>query len=164
MAIKIGFKAIVPKKPLWTGDVTAVLRGAVDKARKPIEEDLNAVTETWNHKVKFKVRWNTAGNNIEMTITTNDKVFIYVNDGTRPHVIQPRTARRLVFQSGYTAKSTVGSLRSRRGGKSGPTVYAKLVHHPGNEARKFDELVAKKHKNLLQKEVDAAIKKAIGRK
>lgn len=163
MPVKMGFKAVIPKNPLFKGDVNKVLRGAVDKARKPIEGDLNAVTATWNHKVKFKVRWTTAGNNIGVTITTNDKVFAYVNDGTRPHVIQPRTAGRLAFKSDYIAKTTVGSLNSRRGGKSGPTVYAKLVHHPGNEARKFDELIAKKHKDTLQKEVDAAIKKAIGR-
>jgi hypothetical protein len=42
-----------------------------------------------------------------------------VNDGTRPHIIRPRTKRVLKF--------TVG----------GRTVFAKMVRHPGTRARPF---------------------------
>lgn len=43
----------------------------------------------------------------------------YVNDGTRPHTIIPRTARVLVFQVG------------------GKTVFARQVNHPGTKANPF---------------------------
>lgn len=43
----------------------------------------------------------------------------YVHDGTRPHVIRPRTARALRF--------TVG----------GQVVYARVVNHPGTRAKPF---------------------------
>ena len=42
-----------------------------------------------------------------------------VNDGTRPHIIRPRTAQALRF--------TIG----------GRVVFAKVVHHPGTRARPF---------------------------
>jgi hypothetical protein len=42
-----------------------------------------------------------------------------VNDGTRPHVIKPVTAKALRFKVG------------------GRTVFARLVHHPGTRARPF---------------------------
>lgn len=44
----------------------------------------------------------------------------YVNDGTRPHVIRP--------------KSPGGTLRFRMGGR---IVYAKYVNHPGTRPRPF---------------------------
>lgn len=43
----------------------------------------------------------------------------FVNDGTRPHIIRPRTAKALRF--------TVG----------GRVVYAKVVNHPGTRAKPF---------------------------
>ncbi|WP_329173335.1 hypothetical protein [Streptomyces sp. NBC_01477] len=43
----------------------------------------------------------------------------YVLDGTRPHVIRPRRARALRFQSG------------------GSTVFAKVVYHPGTRPNNF---------------------------
>jgi hypothetical protein len=43
----------------------------------------------------------------------------YVNDGTRPHIIRPRTKQALKFNVG------------------GRTVFAKVVHHPGTRANPF---------------------------
>lgn len=43
----------------------------------------------------------------------------WVNDGTRPHVIRPRTKRYLKFQVG------------------GRTVFARKVNHPGTKPRPF---------------------------
>lgn len=42
-----------------------------------------------------------------------------VNDGTRPHLIRPKTKQALKFQVG------------------GRTVFAKVVHHPGTRANPF---------------------------
>lgn len=43
----------------------------------------------------------------------------YVNDGTRPHIIRPKTKQALRFVIG------------------GRVVFAKVVHHPGTRARPF---------------------------
>lgn len=42
-----------------------------------------------------------------------------VHDGTRPHIIRPRTKQALKFRVG------------------GRTVFATIVHHPGTRARPF---------------------------
>lgn len=44
---------------------------------------------------------------------------LYVHEGSRPHLIRPRTAKALRFEIG------------------GRTVFAKLVRHPGTRARPF---------------------------
>jgi len=56
----------------------------------------------------------------------------------------------LHYQRDYTAKTTPGVLGSQRGGKSGPWVLARLVHHPGIRARGFSGMVA----NELQAELE----------
>lgn len=43
----------------------------------------------------------------------------FVNDGTRPHIIRPKRAQVLRFRVG------------------GQTVYARVVHHPGNRPNPF---------------------------
>lgn len=54
------------------------------------------------------------------TIGSDVSYAPYVHDGTRPHVIRP--------------KSPGGTLRFRMGGR---VVYAKVVNHPGTRARPF---------------------------
>lgn len=53
------------------------------------------------------------------TIGSDVSYAPYVNDGTRPHIIRPRTRQALKF--------TVG----------GRTVFAKVVHHPGTRPNPF---------------------------
>lgn len=58
----------------------------------------------------FRLRW-TVGSDVEYAAA--------VNDGTRPHVIRPKTKQALRFRIG------------------GRTVFAKVVNHPGTRARPF---------------------------
>lgn len=53
------------------------------------------------------------------TIGSDVEYAGFVNDGTRPHIIRPKTAQALRFRIG------------------GRIVYAKLVHHPGTRPRPF---------------------------
>lgn len=55
----------------------------------------------------------------QFTITVDVDYASYVHDGTRPHVIRPRTAQVLRFVV------------------DGRVVYARVVHHPGTRARPF---------------------------
>ena len=52
-------------------------------------------------------------------VGSNVEYAPYVNDGTRPHIIRPRTARALRFVVG------------------GQVVFARVVHHPGTRAQPF---------------------------
>lgn len=56
---------------------------------------------------------------VETGVTARTDYAVFVHEGTRPHLIRPRTARALRFDVG------------------GRTVFAKSVHHPGTKARPF---------------------------
>lgn len=55
----------------------------------------------------------------QFTVSSNVDYAPMVHDGTRPHIIRPRTKQALKF--------TIG----------GQTVFARVVHHPGTRARPF---------------------------
>lgn len=55
----------------------------------------------------------------QFTVSSNVDYAPMVHDGTRPHIIRPRTKQVLKFNVG------------------GQTVFAKVVHHPGTRARPF---------------------------
>lgn len=55
----------------------------------------------------------------EVRIIFDTDYASFVNDGTRPHVIRPRTAQALRFVVG------------------GRVVFARVVHHPGTRPRPF---------------------------
>lgn len=60
-----------------------------------------------------------AGTTITLSVFAKAKHASFVEQGTRPHVIMPRKARVLRFQSG------------------GKTVFAMRVNHPGTKPRPF---------------------------
>lgn len=53
------------------------------------------------------------------SVISQHPASLFVIHGTSPHIIRPRRARALRFQSG------------------GQTVFATVVHHPGNRAHDF---------------------------
>lgn len=55
----------------------------------------------------------------QYTVSSNVDYAPMVHDGTRPHIIRPRTKQVLKFNVG------------------GQVVFAKVVHHPGTRARPF---------------------------
>lgn len=59
------------------------------------------------------------GNVIASSIEAPMPYASFPDSGTRAHVIRPKRGKVLVFESG------------------GETVFARVVHHPGNTARNF---------------------------
>lgn len=57
---------------------------------------------------------------VETGVTANARYAAAVHDGARPHTILPKNGPFLVFP-----------------GRGGRTVFARIVHHPGNRARPF---------------------------
>lgn len=141
-AIMFQMKAIIPKELAFEPKrQKAAVSRAMDSTAIRVQSMFDDTTSTWNHDVKFAISvvdWN------ERTITTDDQVYGYVNNGTGPHLIAPRNARMLRFATGYRAKTQPGTIGSGSGGANGPVVYLKgVVRHPGTKARKFDKQIAK---------------------
>lgn len=155
-SLNVQLEAVIPTRKFPDASVwKAALRRAVDRSQKDVLDDLKAVTATWNHQPKWRTRFTEDSGNLQMTVTTTDVAFIYLDRGTgsfgpksAPYPIPKPTntgAKILRFQGGYTAKTTPGRLESQAGGPFGDYLFRRSVLHPGVKARGWLELLRKKH-------------------
>ncbi len=149
---------IKPKKPIFDvpkfeAEIKAATRQTVDD----IKADYQKTVKTWRHKPTFY----TTRRGTVWYIGTNDKIYGYVELGTKPHIIAPKRAGgRLHFNRfGFKAKSRVNYIDSYAGqtATKGET-FAKVVHHPGTSARNFGKPIAKKREKQFAQLCRAAIR------
>ena len=111
------------------------------------------VTRTWKHRPKFRVDFQfddrpvSAGGGAGYAVTTDDPIFHYVDQGTRPHTIRARRGGLHAFQSKFSPKTRRRVLGSRQGSRSGSLVRPKEVRHPGTQAREFTQEIQKRRRN-----------------
>lgn len=116
------------------------IENALSAAALGVQTDFGVTTRTFSTRPRFTIKKGT----FRRTISTSSEIYGYVTRGTRPHVIRPRRARALRFQSGYQRKSIPRVIASRSGGSFGPVVYSQEVHHPGTEGTHVDQKIADK--------------------
>lgn len=154
-------KAIkVPKGLLVNPQKMArAIKNGFDSEAKRVESDLAATVNTWNDPAEFTIQ--SAGPYVRR-ITTTHAVWVMLNKGTRPHIIRPKNAKVLTWMgNNYRAKTRVRQLKSLKGGNNNTIIYAKEVHHPGTEAREWDETAAEKSRRFfpatMQRAIDAEL-------
>lgn len=153
-------KAILPPKDMfYVKAFEAAVKRAANEAIRAMDSDFKATTATWQTKVRFTKRIKTRAGDITLSVTTSNKIYAYVDKGTKPHIIRAKRAKYLRFQSGYRAKTTPRKIRSRNGGKSGGYLYRKSVKHPGLTAREFTTIIQDKHTPLWINTVRAIVLK-----
>lgn len=137
--------------------LSRAIENALDGAALGAQADLQATVATWKHKPEFKIEAKLG----RRDVYTEDEIYGYVNDGTKPHQILPKNGSVLRIGVGGRPKTVVGALRSNKGAAPKSFAYAKGVHHPGSEARKFDEAVQKKWDKqlpeIMQRSIDSAV-------
>ena len=118
----ISIRRIVPKGlgAQFKAAPEAVEKG-MREAAEAIQADMEKTTAGWKHEVTFSIDKSGDG----YTIGTDDQIWTYQDEGTRPHVILPRRARVLRFEVG------------------GDLVFAHRVNHPGTKARLFTKQLQK---------------------
>jgi len=150
------------------------------KMAKEIQEDFEKTVQTWKHKPKMQVRLKhpikLMADNATLEIKvgpdpldSDTEIFTYVDLGTRGPYPIPKvgntTAKPLYFQWGgpgsYKAKTKPRVLGSTGGGPSGPMVSFKRVMHPGIEARKFSETIARRWGQLSRKYLPKTMNKVV---
>jgi hypothetical protein len=119
--------------------------------------DYQRTAETWKHRPKFERIVEIKGDTVTMLVGTDDLIYKFVDKGTKPHFIFPRTpGGSLAFQWGgpgsYKAKTRPGVLGSGGGASSGSTVHFRYVKHPGTEPRRFSEVIQRKY-DVMAKQV-----------
>jgi hypothetical protein len=147
------YKPYNPSKSIQTH-----IRKAVNDTLTTIQKDFQRTTRTWKTSVIFVIHKSVvSGNTLSGSVGTDNKIYGYVNDGTRAHIIRPKRARALRFRTGYRAKTKYRVLSSSSGGAYGAYAYAQVVHHPGTKPREFDVTIADMRQRDFEKAVITAI-------
>jgi hypothetical protein len=151
------FKAITPKA-LKVNEIYKAIESGAKVVEKGILKDYEATTRTWDHKVDFRAELNINPNGgVSITVDTDDEIYEFVHEGTKPHVIRPKAGKRLRFQGTYTAKTVPGVIQSKGGGASGEFHYSAGVNHPGTKARNFSKAIFAKWKPFFERAMERAL-------
>lgn len=153
-------KAIIPKSTLINAaDLKRAVREAIEREVVETQGDFEKTTASWRHDVDFTISAMPDG----YEVSTDDDIYGYVDSGTKAHDIAPKRGKRLRFRVGGTPKTQPGTLGSTSGSRGGTVVLARKVRHPGTKARKFAEMIVKKHEKQLSVRLDRAISDTIDR-
>jgi len=138
---------------------------ALDAQVKPaLVKSHNLVVANWRNKPKFNTRKTIKPDKIFMTVFPtgeNKKIWIFVDKGTKPHVIKAKNVPTLKFRTGYQPKTLARPARTVPGGgkSTGPFISKVQVNHPGSEARNFTKQIAEDIKPDFKRVIENAFKR-----
>lgn len=162
MPAAVQIKTIKPQRFKDEAFYNAILKAA-QEAANAMQADFEKTTETWEHEVKFE-QVISVDPDVEVLVGTDDEIYGYVNDGTKPHPIFAKRAKALRFQWGgkgsYRPKTTPKIIGSKPGGPTGPIVHRPYVQHPGTKARKFDITIERKWRAPFKRRMEKAMSDA----
>lgn len=156
----IQVKVIKPHTPFKSKVFLDAIKSEQKKVGDDIKKDFEKTTKTWKHKVVFRVQSKESGSQSTVNVFTTDKIYGYVDEGTRAHIIRPKKAKALSFKGIYRTKTKPHVINSSSGGSSGKQVFAQEVHHPGTDPRYFARDIQAKWQPQLSKRIQTTINKA----
>jgi len=146
---------ILPKKdPIPHAKLAKAHLNAFRATAKAIQADFGVTTQTWKNRPDFVIEDNGP---FERSIYTTDKVYGYVNYGTKPHKIRAKNAKTLAFPSQFSPKTVPQKIMSRQGKSGGPTVFTPEVNHPGTKPRLFTKTIVRKWRKQWPIQMQRAI-------
>lgn len=162
MAVSITVTVTTPKRKFgnkkWLDELARVQRQtSVPRLKKLFQKTVFG----WSNKPDFG--WTQIRTSDTMSIKMYPQgqyadIWNLVNAGAPPHVITPKKQGGFLrFKSGYRPATIPGQLQSRRAYRSGDTVKAYLVNHPGFVARDFPSLIADEYENPFMGDMQQAI-------
>ena len=163
----IVWKSIKPGK-LKDAEMRRILRNAMRVAARRIRKDFEATTKTWEHEVKFTESTHLSQSDPDqyVVVGTDDEIYRYVNNGTRPHEIWAGAytgksdKKTLAFPTMFSPKTSPRVIGSTPGARGGPMAFAPMVHHPGTEAREFDKVIEEKRTPWFKTLMEDAMREA----
>ena len=139
------------------------LLGMVQKEAKKeaekIQKEFGGTVRTWKKKPRFTITMQDGGS---FEVGTDNAIYGYVDQGTKPHVIRAKNAPYLsFFRTGFVSKTKANNLNVRAGRTANKDfTQVKQVNHPGTEPRNFTKLI----RNRSQKRYPVNVAKAIKQK
>lgn len=124
-----------------------------------------AVVSDWTHQPDFAANTTMEPHLLSVDIKVrgqHKKIWRYVDEGTRPHLIMPKKAGgRLVFQLGYSPRTTpIANAHVGTGMASGAWRSPQMVNHPGTVARQFGTEIAKLYTPEFRRRIENAFRRA----
>lgn len=155
-------RPIKPGKPLQSSIFREEVTREANAIRKDLLDDFERTTKTWKHKVKFTgmVKVGSAAGGVSIEVSTKDKIYGYVDRGTRKHPIpkQPKRKGTLAWHPGSSPKTEPNVILSTPGSPGRGWRFAKQVQHPGTKARNFSKVIKqsyqKEFRNRMQNALD----------
>lgn len=143
-----------PVKPRWWNEE---VKRSLKRVEAGVLADYQKTVATWTDKPEFESKIKSTIKGASLTIWTDDKIYEYVDLGTKPHKIRAKTAKGLVFLVGGEPKTEPDIIISVPG-KPGTLWRRKMeVDHPGTKARNFSKIINKSWRKEFQEEMRAAV-------
>lgn len=163
MALRVSIQLTVPKEILNPQSViNEITRVQKSKTAPDVQKLFRKTVVGWKNPPTFSYRQGTRRDSIWVTIYTafgrNAEQYALVNVGAKPHEIHPiNPGGWLRFQRGYHPSTRPRVLSSRAYMRYGPYSSARMVHHPGFEAREFDQAIADEYTDTFQDDMQDAV-------
>lgn len=158
MSIQVRVKRVRPdpKPALNSKQLQSIIREEQLKEAEAVKKDFETTTKTWAKQPVFVIQPTAQGVNVY----TDDEIYAYVDQGTRPHIIRPKRAKLLRFNAtGFQPKTRPGRFKAISGRAAGPPpVFTSIVHHPGTEARQLSLFVRKRHEKRFARKLQQRLK------
>ena len=151
-------KAIKPKK-LKVDKTRLNILNELRKEGRQIAKLMRKTTATWTGDTPdFEFLIGLTGEDAIVTIGPTGSKFavskwVWVDQGTRPHVIRAKNVPRLLFRANSTPKTKVGVISSFRGSRSGPYRSPVKVNHPGTRPRNLSKTILKRRRKKFTKNI-----------
>lgn len=161
MPISIRINVKVPELVLDSHLVRFAIHQKMERKTKPdLLREFRKTVEGWENAPRFQSEVEHVINLLTRVFTESERYF-YVNNGTSPHTITPKSGGLLRFQTGYRAATSPKVIGSRKPQRFGPQISARIVHHPGSEPRLFDETIAEAYEETFVNDIQDAINMAV---
>lgn len=162
MAKRANFKTIIARQKK---EIAKEIESELRATGQELKTSHDKVVREWTHRPSFKAQYSTHAAIQSVKITPqgiHKNLWIWVDRGTKPHVIRAVNAPFLKFQSGYSARTAVGAKSAQgTGQRFGSWVQKTEVNHPGTEARDFSKTFMDELSPSFEDRINAAVKRGL---
>jgi hypothetical protein len=155
-------KGLKPKK-LKISQVRLNILNELRAEGRAVKKEFEKTTATWKGaKPTFEIAIGLTGTDAIVLIgpagnQEGAQKWVWLDEGTKAHVIKAKNVPNLVFQTNFTPKTKIKTFSSSLGSSSPPWRATKQVQHPGIEARDWTgEIVKRRRKKFTQRIIKAA--------
>lgn len=162
MAISIRVSVKIPELVINSKLVQhAIERKMQTKTGPDLQKEFKKTVEGWSNPPPFNPHVY-HGRDLRTVVYTESERYGWVNNGTEPHVIVPKSVRGLLwFRPGYRAATRPGVIGSSRPSSFGDKTAAWRVYHPGIEPRNFDQIIGEAYADTFVEDIQDAISMAV---